>query len=345
MKAEGLARLFVIGVIVGLPLALVGARWVMPRQGAAIEVHGQMAEEGGWTPGDLTARVGKPLHLRLVSDDVMHSFAVGGMDAPAVDMPPGQPVETTLNFERPGKYVFYCTRWCGANHWRMRGTIEVSGEGKAQSEAPAAGEKPLYLELGLDLDAPHPAAIVPTRVPSAQRGAALGLPLPVEIMGENHLRQAPVETFTLLRAGPFTAGLSDEQVWDLVALAWQRSTTPERLEQGRQLYAQNCAACHGETGRGDGVMAGEIAKLQPAGMDADHAESAGHPSPGQGPADFTDPAAMLGASPVLLEGKIIRGGMGTGMPYWGPIFTPEQVRALVDYLYTFQFQTDGGEQE
>ena len=37
------------------------------------------------------------------------------------------------------------------------------------------------------------------------------------------------------------------------------------------------------------------------------------------PPDFTDPTHLLGASPALLEGKIIRGGMGTGMPYWGPI--------------------------
>ncbi len=46
---------------------------------------------------------------------------------------------------------------------------------------------------------------------------------------------------------------------------------------------------------------------------------------------------MLGASDAILEGKIIRGGMGTGMPYWGPIFTAEQIQSLVDYLWTFQF--------
>ncbi len=57
-----------------------------------------------------------------------------------------------------------------------------------------------------------------------------------------------------------------------------------------------------------------------------------------GPADFTDPNRMLGASPALLEGKIIRGGMGTGMPYWGPIFTDDQIWAIVAYLYTFQFK-------
>ena len=55
------------------------------------------------------------------------------------------------------------------------------------------------------------------------------------------------------------------------------------------------------------------------------------------PADFTDANRMLAASPALLQGKIVRGGMGTGMPYWGPIFTQEQIWSLVDYLWTFQF--------
>jgi mono/diheme cytochrome c family protein len=53
------------------------------------------------------------------------------------------------------------------------------------------------------------------------------------------------------------------------------------------------------------------------------------------PPDFTDPKNLLGVSPVVLEGKMIRGGMGTGMPYWGPIFTQEQLDELVSYIYTF----------
>ncbi len=47
------------------------------------------------------------------------------------------------------------------------------------------------------------------------------------------------------------------------------------------------------------------------------------------PADFTNPKRMLGASPALLQGKILRGGMGTGMPMWGSIFTEEQIWDLV----------------
>src|SRR3972149_9693704 len=55
------------------------------------------------------------------------------------------------------------------------------------------------------------------------------------------------------------------------------------------------------------------------------------------PIDFTDPDQRLAASPAHLQGKILRGGMGSGMPYWGPIFTEEQTWALVAYLFTFQF--------
>ena len=58
----------------------------------------------------------------------------------------------------------------------------------------------------------------------------------------------------------------------------------------------------------------------------------------QAPVDFTDSKRILGASPALLQGKILRGGMGTGMPMWGSIFTEEQIEALVAYLYSFQFE-------
>jgi mono/diheme cytochrome c family protein len=58
----------------------------------------------------------------------------------------------------------------------------------------------------------------------------------------------------------------------------------------------------------------------------------------QVPAHLTDPAKMLDASPALLQGKILRGGMGTGMPSWGQIFTEEQTWDLVAYLYSFQFE-------
>ena len=121
---NGWHGLFVIVLLAAAVAIPVGAWWVRSR---GVVIHARMAETGGWTPENLTARVGQPLHLRLTSDDVMHGFAVGQSDQPAVDVKPGEMTEITLTFDRPGKYTFYCTRWCSLNHWRMRGTIEVTG--------------------------------------------------------------------------------------------------------------------------------------------------------------------------------------------------------------------------
>ncbi len=43
------------------------------------------------------------------------------------------------------------------------------------------------------------------------------------------------------------------------------ATSPESIERGRMLFLQNCTVCHGETGRGDGPLAGSL-PLQPANL-------------------------------------------------------------------------------
>jgi len=312
--------MLVIGIMIGIPMALVLARWANP----AIELRARLAEAGGWTPADLTADVGQPLTLHLTSDDVMHGFAIGQSDAPALDVPPGTMVETTLTFERPGKYTFYCTRWCGLGHWRMRGTIEVSGP----TSEPVMEPQPLYVALGINVDADHKIGDAPSQRPSAERGRALGIDLPEEYLSMDYYRaHSPVDLRDSLRAN----GLSDGDAWDVVAFVWRSNTTSEALAEGQRLYAANCAACHGEGGAGDGVAANALANNQ-----HDAAMQFGQHT--QRPADFTDLQSMLGASPALLQGKIIRGGMGTGMPYWGPIFTEPQSWAVADYLWTFVFQ-------
>ena len=330
-RAEWAARGLALALALGLPLAGLGARaWDGSRH--TIEVHARMAEEGGWLPGDLTAVAGEPLHLRLVSDDVVHGFAVGQSDAPALDLPPGQVVETTLTFDKPGTYTYYCTRWCGLGHWRMRGTITVIGE---QVGSVPAAEPPLYLRLGLNLDAPHPApvGVLPSRQPIAANGADWEDAVPPTLLTRTVYETAsPAAVWQQLRAAPTASGLSDAQVWDLVAWVWATNTTAADLGEGQTLYAANCAACHGQQGAGDGVFAAAV-------------EAQGHTSLGHGPrapADFTDPQQMLGASSAVLHGKIMRGGMGTGMPYWGPILSERQIWTLIDYVWSFQFG-DGDE--
>ena len=58
------------------------------------------------------------------------------------------------------------------------------------------------------------------------------------------------------------------------------------------------------------------------------------------PVAFTEPGLMLGGTSDIYYAKLRRGGMGTGMPGFGPIFTPDETWMLVDYLWTFVFRLD-----
>ncbi len=324
--------LLLVGVAAAAAMPLIGL-WKQPE---GILLHARMADIGGWTPENLTAAVGQPLTLRLTSDDVTHGFAVGQMAMQPVDVNPGEISQVTLTFDHPGKYTFYCTRWCGPNHWRMRGTIDVSGPETGNS-TPVA--KPLYVTLGIDLDAPHPAVALPAQKPSAAQADELKISLPSAYLKRDYyLAHSTSNIWQALRQEPGLKEYSDQDIWDLVAVIARTNTTPQLLKEGQQLYAANCAACHGETGGGDGVMAGSLGKNPMGSMATGTAGISGHET--IPPVNFTDPATALGASPALLQGKILRGGMGTGMPNWGPVFTDEQIWALVAYIQSFQLEME-----
>ena len=324
LSGEWAARLLLLLLISGLLMAIMIGR----RTAEAVEIHAVMPERGGWLPGNLTAEAGVPLNLRLTSDDVMHGFAIGQLPWPAIDVKPGQMTELSLIFDEPGTYIYYCTRWCGLNHWRMRGTIEVTGEAY-ESSSTKSTQPPLYLTLGLDIDGPHEVDVQLDWPPSAALGESLDFTIPTRLhTREIYLEQTPFEFWMALRADPGTIALGDSQIWDLVAFVWRSQSTTESLELGQRLYDQNCAACHGENGDGEGVMTlSQTAENDPEAFGRELLT----------PSDFTDAQKMLGASSALMQGKIIRGGMGTGMPYWGTIFTNEEIEALVDYIWTFQF--------
>ena len=333
MKKEYLARFLVILFIliaVAIPFA---GQWLFSRNmDNIIELHARMPENGGWSIDRIDAVVDEPIHLRMTSDDVVHGIAIGKSDLPGVDIYPGEFVETTLVFDQPGRYTFYCTRWCGPNHWRMRGTIDVSGEGPPLQPDP----EPLFVALDIDIDSPPIANTIPIEQASAERGASFANLLPSYAIDRNtYLSTSPALVWMRLRAESTLSSLSDQDIWDAVAWIWQRQATPENFENGQRLYAENCAACHGESGKGDGVMVRNFPVWDPSNHTINKPP---HSLTGEGfvrPRDFSDPKNLLGASPALLEGKIIRGGMGTGMPYWGPIFTSQQIDDLISYLFTF----------
>ncbi len=296
-----------------------------------MEIHARSAQMGGWRPDIIRAGVNQPLQLRLTSDDVVHGFGIGLTDFESVEIQPGKWTEVNLSFDEPGVYTYYCTRWCGIDHWRMRGTIEVGDP----SLAAQVRTSPLYVTLGLDIDAPHLSPVLPDKVPVATEGERLlasrfesltnQMDFSVFQSTDYYRSHSPHQLFEDLRQ----TQLMDAQRWVIVAAIWKSNATPGQIAEGRQLFSENCAACHGQSGAGDGVFADEL-----AGQEI-HDQTGLHGF--KQPANLHDPGSILGASPALLQGKILRGGMGTGMPMWGAILTESQIWNLIAYIYSLQF--------
>jgi cytochrome c len=142
----------------------------------------------------------------------------------------------------------------------------------------------------------------------------------IELLAESTLRaRRPSDQFRVLRNDESLGRLSDSDLWDVIAYLWFAATTPQALRTGEALYAKNCVGCHGEAGDGQG----------PGSPYLEHAAT-----------DFTAPETMAGGTSQIYFAKIRRGGMGTGMPYWGTIFTEEETWSIVDYLWTFLFDGD-----
>ncbi|MEJ5199570.1 MAG: c-type cytochrome [Anaerolineae bacterium] len=354
MRQELFALGVMVLVVVILPAGIFGYQaWrVRPADGVrVIEVVARAPEWGGFSPDRLTLRAGETVRLRISSPDVVHGLVIPGLGIEVDEIYPGKVVEVDVTPARPGRYAFACTRWCGADHWRMRGVIEVinltpqppsrqgnltpqppSLVGKGEIDSPplsgeGPGERlPLYQQLGLDLDAMrHAAHVTPTGRPSAAAGAKLGDRLPADL-ADVHSRRAiaPGDAFQRLRADPANADLSDDDVWNLIAWAWFKDVDEAALARAAALYARDCAACHGERGAGDGPAGANLPGM--AAMD---------PAMPRGPAAFTAAGALLAASDALLQGKLLRGGMGTGMPEFGSLYTDEELWAMVTYLRSF----------
>ena len=86
-------------------------------------------------------------------------------------------------------------------------------------------------------------------------------------------------------------------------------------EQGKRLYRENCAPCHGESGKGDGL---------------------GSQSLPVRPADHTNSAAMRSRTDAFLREVIVKGGSAMGlssfMPAWKGILKDNEIQDLVAYI-------------
>ena len=330
-RQEVLALCGVFLILVVFPVAVFAyRRESLQASGPGVRVIDLLArapEAGGWYPEVIAVNKGDRVRLRITGQDVVHGFVVGRLGIDAGRILPGETAVVEFVADRIGRFTYYCNAWCSPSHYRMRGTLEVR-DPLVPDELLISDVEPVSGLEGVDIDAPHEAQRYPVARPSAVRGSVtyrrlFGPDLPSAEELEKLRVQSPSDVFLSIEEGRFPGEVlgsevapTTQEIWDIVSYFWSLTTTPEKLAVGQALYGKNCAACHGETGAGDG----------PGGR---HLEVP--------PVDFTQARTTAGGTGALYEAKMKRGGMGTGMPYWGAIFTAEEQRSLVDYLWTFLF--------
>src|SRR5438270_10585785 len=71
--------------------------------------------------------IGKPVKLTLISEDVIHDFAVPAFRL-KVDVLPGRYVTTWFQATKIGTFHLFCDQYCGTNHSGMVGDVIVMKE-------------------------------------------------------------------------------------------------------------------------------------------------------------------------------------------------------------------------
>lgn len=322
-RREFTARIFLLLIVVGLPTSVFIYQFlVRPAlyEHRVIDITAATSENGGFQPNSIQVDAGETVTLRFTSTDVTHGIAIGpGLGVDLGDVEAGHLKEVTLTFEHAGTYTFYCNTWCSPNHWRMRGVLSVRDTQHPDLISTAQPDAVIQAlsDEGINIDHPpidQTDMQAPTVSPSVQRGSQLvtrfTIPSQLEDVTWRRSHSALQGMALLLTQNP---SASRADLADVIAYLWTEDFSSAELATAASLYAKNCAACHGETGQGNGFMAGQLVAT---------------------PVAFADPTYIYTQRMDVLYAKIRRGGMGTDMPNWGTVFTSDETWALVDYLWS-----------
>ena len=119
-RHRALIALAGLGLLLGIT---VGVARSAARQAPARLVD-VSAERFTFTPSEFRVKAGEPVDIRLTSDDTNHGFRIVGAGVD-VTIPKRGKGAVTVRFQapQPGRFVFECSKLCGAGHSFMRGTI------------------------------------------------------------------------------------------------------------------------------------------------------------------------------------------------------------------------------
>jgi cytochrome c oxidase subunit 2 len=123
----------------------------IPVQGTARMWSWLFTYENGKTADKLYVPVGQPVKVKLIAEDVLHSFYVPAFRVKR-DCVPGMETYAWFVAEEPGSYDLFCAEYCGVAHADMITTVEAipAAEFSAWLE-----DKPLAADAGKALLQKH----------------------------------------------------------------------------------------------------------------------------------------------------------------------------------------------
>ena len=85
-----------------------------------------VAERFAFMPSEIVVDEGTLIEIHLRSDDTNHGFRIRGTSTNAIIPKRGRgAISVWFDADAPGRYVFECSKMCGAGHSMMKGTIVV----------------------------------------------------------------------------------------------------------------------------------------------------------------------------------------------------------------------------
>lgn len=202
-----------------LPMNVVGKQWMW-------KIY---HPEGKQEINELHVPVGRPVKLRMISQDVIHSFYIPNFRV-KMDVLPGR--YTTLWFtpNRVGEYRLFCAEYCGTSHSEMVGRVVVQEPADYADWVSGRTDKPPEV-AGRELFERHRCNTCHKEEPGA-RGPSLagifGQTVPLKgggtvVVDESYIRESILEPKAKIVAGhrpimpTFEGQLSEDEIFQIIA--------------------------------------------------------------------------------------------------------------------------------
>lgn len=126
--AKWFVLLLALAATAGMPGSSTAAS--QPQGRRVVEIT---AERFEFWPSEVTLREGEEIEFHIRSEDTTHGFRIVGAGTNVTVPKRGKGAAIAIFLaDKPGRYVFECSRMCGAGHHFMRGVLVVRAASGAQ---------------------------------------------------------------------------------------------------------------------------------------------------------------------------------------------------------------------